>query len=178
MKKIICLSTFLIVGSVLMVSCQKTEVAEELVEELDVMTHRAEKLRKLIYIPIHSDYPPFDVVAEIVDCTSLLPGNCFPDVIVTGMTEVQQEVYEKFIDYVDIDDVSAFFHGEEYLELFPDLKLLPDVLQGLREGEIKFVKEKGAEEGAIYYVGVPVELENEGAYLESDVLCAFSFKSN
>lgn len=178
MKKIIYLSAFLIVGSALMVSCQKTEVAEVLVEEAEVMTLRAEKMRKLINIPILNSHPPFNPIGAIIFCTSAMDGNCLPDVIVTGMSEVQKEVYDKFVSYFDANDIDTFFQGEEYLSLFPALKSLPDVLQGLRDREIKLVKEKGAEDGAIYYVGLPVELVNAGEWSESDVLCAFPFKTN
>jgi hypothetical protein len=76
------------------------------------------------------------------------PTNCFDDVIVTG---VQASTYRRFNEAVDSNTTTAFFSGEEWKSLFPNLGKFPKQLEMLRNG-LPLLRFESHADGVVHYL--------------------------
>lgn len=87
------------------------------------------------------------------------PRNCLPTVIITSAqlksTSKLDVAYNDFIDKFNKGKVNEFFTSGDYLSLFPQVNSLPNVLNELRNSDIKLYHQKNKQDGLDYYLGLP-----------------------
>ena len=82
-------------------------------------------------------------------------GNCFPTVIVTSDRNNDFcNAARAFQRYHEHDSISYFFNGDSYKLLFPEMDLMTDVLDSIREGKIELRHFYNEADTVDYYIGV------------------------
>jgi len=68
------------------------------------------------------------------------------------------KAYEYFIESYKQNKLSEFFEDSTYLQLFPEVAQMPEVLERIMTNELTFYHQVG-EDGLDYYVGLANEIE-------------------
>ncbi len=114
----------------------------------------------LEYLYKYVEYDPFgDTLYVIPLFCAWPPVNCLPEVIITpDAKQCSIEVinaYNDFIQKFENGEISLFFSKGDYLTLFPKLKDMQDVVEGLCSGEIILHHDISKQNGFDYYIGLP-----------------------
>lgn len=165
---------FIFSAIVLLTACQKDDIQvieDNFSSNIETRAEEQIKMRMLIYIPIYNDYPPFNQIAAIVFCTSIVEGNCFPDVDVSPSASVGiQSAYSTFIQHFKNDNLKDYFSNENYGILFPHIDNKQDVVVDLQNGKLTLIEEfSEGEDSKVFYIGVPSD--KTSSWSEDDVRC-------
>lgn len=78
-------------------------------------------------------------------------GNCFPDVVIKGVTNT---AYENFKNHFEDGTIPAYFTSDDYKDIFPQLDDL-GIVEELKTGEVHLHRYHDAELNKDFYIGLP-----------------------
>ncbi len=175
MKKIIVLIIFGI--SILMNSCIKDNDVINIDSTNEQQNSLKEGSTNLEYLYTDVSYDPISGEVYVVVLGCWWPSyNCLPEVVITPSTKGSSEkllnAYNDFINKFNNDEVSIFFSNGDYLTLFPALKDMEDIVEGLRTKEIVLHYDIGKENGFDHYIGLPKGVDYHSDWRDK-VKCVF-----
>lgn len=101
--------------------------------------------------------PLGNVVSWIVFGCWWPANNCLPTTYVSSSS--MEKANENFINNFNNNTIDEFFKGGDYLTLFPELKKMTEVVNGLVSSNIILFHEIGKDDGLDYYIGLPKEIK-------------------
>lgn len=141
------------------------------------------KMRFLYFMPAHNEYHDtfgWIYVPDMIFC-AWPKGNCLPTVvIVSNRTNDFCNTARLFQRYYENDSVSEFFCDNTYKKIFPELDLLPTVLDSIRKGEIRLHHFYNSTDSVEFYIGIPgnncdkIRLEDLNS---QDIRCVLRIKN-
>ena len=139
------------------------------------------KMRTFYFIPAHiSTSMPGSYYPDLMFC-AWPKGNCLPTVvIVTDRTNEFCNTGRLFERYYKHDSVSEFFSDDKYKKIFPEMDLLPNVLDSIRKGIIHLHHFYNTTDSVEYYLGISGSI-HDNIKLEDlnsqDIRCVLRIKN-
>lgn len=141
-----------------------------------------ERMRTFYNLPAQSCWTEYGLVTIPAMMFCAFPkGNCLPTVVVVAERTNEfcntgrlfQRCYER-------GNISDFFCDESYKLIFPEMDLMPNVLDSIKNGDIHLHHFYNNTDSVDFYIGLPISSDNEINSYDlnfQNVRCVFRIKS-